>query len=384
MTNRRTAGGASEGTRARSLGSSSSSLGEGGGGGSFDEEEEESIVGVGGGVRRGRGGRKKVESPATKVSGREKLGVVLRGFHVDEKIIDLIPSGWGVGAFMYMEREDLDLLSEDAAEGSMLRAAQRWIKESVSTPVETAQTQLGPSGSRGGRGNLVDPVPLPDGNVNNHIDLGRNPVLAPILGGDQARVNADPYGVGALTVAGKARVLLLYGNPRGGEATPERRLPSVVTGSSVAKGYTAIPIEMLGVILISLSREAIAQRALFWTSGIKVMKDVLWGLLGPNMWEMECQLAYKHMVEGMGIEPELRTLAQRMCPHMYGYQSAEAFMNPKVMWRFYMGRFKEGADGFLIQTFEVTPGSAKADSETGELVGRNKCVRETLDEYVRP
>ena len=162
MTNRRTAGGASEGTRARSLGSSSSSLGEGGGGGSFDEEEEESIVGVGGGVRRGRGGRKKVESPATKVSGREKLGVVLRGFHVDEKIIDLIPSGWGVGAFMYMEREDLDLLSEDAAEGSMLRAAQRWIKESVSTPVETAQTQLGPSGSRGGRGNLVDPVPLPD------------------------------------------------------------------------------------------------------------------------------------------------------------------------------------------------------------------------------
>ena len=282
---------------------------------------------------------------------------------------------------MATDREGLDLLTEDAGDRSMLRAAQRLVKESVEMPVANPRPPDNPPIGRGGRNDTDLHLPPPAGNNNIFNVLGDNPPQAQAGGGDHARINRDPYMVAQLTEEGKLLMTELYGNQRGGEATPERRLPSVVTGSSAPKGCTAISIDELGVILVSLNRDDVALRTLFWSAALKVMNPALWGLLGPNHWEMQCQNVYIHLYEGMGLSPDQRSLAQHMCVNMYGYGAAEAFKEPKVMLRVLVGRFKQGNEGYQLQTFEKSPGSSNSESDDGDPVGRNQCITDTLRSF---
>jgi hypothetical protein len=199
-----------------------------------------------------------------------------------------------------------------------------------------------------------------------------------------AKNNVDPYlaSEDMNTPAGRDIIYKLYGPQEGGVATERIRLPSTLRGSYAPKGLIALNIPDLGVNLVTDSLDSKPLRILVWHSLLMVGSHAHWTAMGTILWGADTASFMAEMYKGLSLDVFSRTPSQASCKFMFGFQTVSAFQNARDLLRMLTGKFHPGDNGIQLETFEVTKGSARANMDGPDLLGRNKGVIDCFDSVV--
>jgi hypothetical protein len=151
----------------------------------------------------------------------------------------------------------------------LLRAAHRLVKDELTRPAPTLPVTGSTRNLSGVIPNGVQPAHLP---------------ADPAAPGNPSRDNVDPYLLSGdyNNPAGMTIIYALYGKQEGGVGSKYVRLPSLKSGTAPAKGLYAIIMSDLGVVLVTGSKENLANRTIFWHSVLQFGHHEVWGTLGTD------------------------------------------------------------------------------------------------------
>ena len=364
------------GTRNNSLSSASHRLV--GGGGHEDDEENEDEDGTLDNTninnrKKRKNNKKSVESPATKRSGPDKLKkLLIEKYHLEEDLVDRIPK-MGVGIFLALTSDNINDLMETALDRILVIAAQKQILSDVNN-IENEN-------------NMNNRLPPINNNIQvPPINLDLNGVIPPeiIANGIDTQDNVDPYCFPDHHASDQGKIVTvnLYGTVEGGKETALLRLPSCKKGAVAPKGQTSLNLHNLGIVLLSTNKENLEARIVMWSVNMKVLERYNWQHLGTSAWDMQTQDLMRHIIEGMALPLSSRTVAQANCVYMFPYLNVEVFSDPVVLRNFLSGNFHVGVDGVQLQNWELTPGGARANSNSVDTTRRNKGLVEMFDTFL--
>jgi hypothetical protein len=310
------------------------------------------------------------ESPLTMNKGIEKLKRKLRGYCVEERVVERMQLG--VAAFMLISEKAMsEMLGDDipAFHTGILIALR--IAMQMEIDQHSGSRLFGGAGS-GTSASAVAPVNLAE---EQHLQggggaKGEDPLPpAPV----------DPYVYGRDN-EGKNDVYALFGQVGGGVATIETRMPTSVKVGEIRKNFMSLMIARFNMELQTTVKDKPIQRADEWACVIALMGSERWKILGQSNWEIDVGLYMTKVMRGLLLSPDGREGFQKSCHFLNNIRYLEFTKDTNILEMFLYGKWEVGK--LQIEAFESVRNGSGARNIGGDPKTRHMGLVATLKNFM--